>query len=78
MMKAGKNFPDNVYPGARCARENSINSWENIQSCANSTEGSTLLKKKGEITDNFMKPLKSVPTIVFQQVKYSTLFEVFT
>lgn len=68
MMKAGKNFPDNVYPGARCAIENHISIWENIQQCANSTEGSQSLKKHGETTMAFQNPLISVPTVVF---KYS-------
>lgn len=67
MMKAGKNFDDNVYPGARCARENHISAWENIQQCANSTEGSILLKKQGETTMQFQNPLTSVPTVVFKQ-----------
>jgi len=67
MMMAGKNFPDNVYPGARCARDNHISTWENIQQCANSTEGSQLLKKHGEITNQFQNPLLSVPTVVFKQ-----------
>ncbi|XP_067616908.1 GILT-like protein 1 [Eurosta solidaginis] len=67
MMKAGKNFDDNVYPGARCARDNHISTWENIQQCANSTEGSFLLKRHGEATNQFQNPLKSVPTIVFKQ-----------
>jgi len=71
MMKAGKNFPDNVYPGSRCARENHINTWENIQQCANSTEGSQLLKKYGDATNQFQMPLLSVPTVVFNQ-KYDS------
>ncbi|TMW51357.1 hypothetical protein DOY81_003540 [Sarcophaga bullata] len=65
MMKAGKNFPDNVYPGARCARENNINTWENIQQCANSSEGNQLLMRHGQATMNFQNPLLSVPTVVF-------------
>jgi len=67
MMKAGKNFPDNVYPGARCARENQISVWENIEQCANSTEGSQLLKQHGDATNRFQMPLQSVPTVVFNQ-----------
>ncbi|XP_054747103.1 GILT-like protein 1 [Anastrepha obliqua] len=67
MMKVGKNFDDNVYPGGRCARDNHISAWENIQQCANSTEGSHLLKKQGEATDQFQNPLTSVPTVVFKQ-----------
>lgn len=67
MMKAGKNFPDNVYPGARCARDNHISVWESIQQCANSTEGSQLLKQHGDATNRFQMPLLTVPTVVFNE-----------
>ncbi|KAH8247685.1 hypothetical protein KR038_008212 [Drosophila bunnanda] len=67
LMKAGKNFPDNVYPGQRCAQENHINNWENIKTCANSTEGSILLRKAGETTQRLKEPLTSVPTILFNE-----------
>ncbi|XP_020715621.1 GILT-like protein 1 isoform X2 [Ceratitis capitata] len=67
MMKAGRNFDDNVYPGVRCARESNVRNWENIQQCANSTEGSHLLKKQGEITQNFQNPISFVPTVDFKQ-----------
>ncbi|KAL5285193.1 hypothetical protein ACFFRR_007130 [Megaselia abdita] len=66
LMRAGKNFPDNVYPGKRCAVESHINNWENIAQCANSTDGSQLLKSQGEKTFEFMNPLTSVPTVVFK------------
>lgn len=65
LMKAGKNFPDNIYPGERCARETRVNNWETIHQCANSTDGSILLKKNGELTNAFQMPLKSVPSITF-------------
>ncbi|XP_055852944.1 GILT-like protein 1 [Episyrphus balteatus] len=68
LMKVGKNFPDNVYPGAKCARENHINTWANIETCANSTEGSKLLQEQGKMTNAFQKPLTSVPTVVFKHV----------
>lgn len=68
LMKAGKNFPDNVYPGQRCATENHINNWENIKNCANSTDGSVLLRKAGETTQRLKEPLSSVPTILFNEV----------
>lgn len=68
LMKAGKNFPDNVYPGQRCATENHINNWENIKNCANSTDGSILLRKAGETTQRLKEPLTSVPTILFNEV----------
>ncbi|KAH8293038.1 hypothetical protein KR054_009465 [Drosophila jambulina] len=67
LMKAGKNFPDNVYPGQRCAQENHINNWENIKTCANTTEGSILLRKAGETTQRLKEPLTSVPTILFNE-----------
>lgn len=65
LMRAGKNFPDNKYPGEKCARENHINNWEVIATCANSTEGNQLLKKNGELTQVFQNPLESVPSVVF-------------
>lgn len=68
LMKIGKNFPDNVYPGAKCARENHINTWANIETCANSTEGSKLLQEMGKTTNEFQNPLESVPTVVFKHV----------
>ncbi|KAH8273094.1 hypothetical protein KR018_000651 [Drosophila ironensis] len=67
LMKAGKNFPDNVYPGQRCATENHINNWENIKTCANTTEGSQLLRKAGEATQRLKEPLTGVPTILFNE-----------
>ncbi|ALC46219.1 CG9796 [Drosophila busckii] len=67
LMRAGKNFPDNVYPGQRCAAENHINNWENIKTCANSTDGSQLLRKAGETTMRLKEPLTGVPTILFNE-----------
>ncbi|KAH8312150.1 hypothetical protein KR044_009600, partial [Drosophila immigrans] len=66
LMKAGKNFPDNVYPGQRCASESQVN-WENIKVCANSTEGSALLRQAGDVTMKLKEPLTSVPTILFNE-----------
>ncbi|XP_064552972.1 GILT-like protein 1 [Drosophila montana] len=67
LMKAGKNFPDNVYPGQRCAGESHVNNWENIKTCANTTDGSVLLRKAGETTQRLKEPLTSVPTILFNE-----------
>lgn len=75
LMRAGKNFDDNVYPGERCAREARINSWEMIQSCANSTEGSQLLKKYGDDTNMFENPLTSVPVVVYRDQKDAKVSE---
>lgn len=69
-MRAGKNFPDNVYPGRRCAVENHVNNWDIISQCANSTDGSQLLKRQGELTSQFQNPLVSVPTVVFKMVSF--------
>ncbi|KAM8706852.1 hypothetical protein ACLKA7_011019 [Drosophila subpalustris] len=66
LMKAGNNFPDNVYPGQRCAIESQIN-WENIKICANTTEGSILLRTAGDTTMKLKEPLTNVPTILFNE-----------
>ncbi|KAL9912640.1 GILT-like protein 1 [Glossina fuscipes] len=60
---AGKNFPDNVYLGANCARETHVSTWENIQQCANSTDGERLLMAHGQTTNAFQNPLISVRTL---------------
>lgn len=68
LMQIGNNFPDSVYPGKQCAEEVQIHNWDVIRECANSTDGSKLLQKNGELTDKFQSPLKGVPTIVFNDV----------
>lgn len=65
LMKIGKNFPDDMYPGEKCAAENRLENWQVIAQCANSTEGSQLLKKNGELTNALQMPLASVPTVTF-------------
>lgn len=67
-MKAGNNFPDSIYPGQKCARSIQLNNWDNIEQCANSTEGSKLLQANGELTAALNPPLTSVPTITFRHV----------
>lgn len=60
-------FKSGEFPGKTCAdRYDSIN-WETIEQCANSTQGSTLLKNYGEETYKLQKPLASVPTVAFRQ-----------
>lgn len=71
-MKIGNNFPDSLYPGKRCARDINLNSWDNIEQCANSTEGSKLLQGNGELTAALNPPLTSVPTITFRHVIFPT------
>lgn len=67
-MQKRNNFADSVYPGKRCAEEIKLNNYNNIENCANSTEGSQLLQKKGELTFDLKPALGSVPTIVFKHV----------
>lgn len=60
-------FKDGEFPGKVCAEQNEIHNWDTIAQCANSTEGSSLLKNYGEETAKLQQPLKSVPTIAFRQ-----------
>jgi len=66
LMQLAKNFPDQIYPGKRCAQEVHLENWEIIESCANQTEGSKLLQKNGELTSTLNPTLTSVPTITFR------------
>lgn len=58
---------DGAFPTKRCADEMKIDQWQQIIDCANSTEGSQLLKQHGDTTKKLQDPLKSVPTIAFKQ-----------
>lgn len=58
---------DGAFPGRLCAEDVKIEQWEQIKECANSTEGSVLLKKHGDTTNRLQLPLKSVPTVAFKQ-----------
>lgn len=69
LMKIGNNFADSIYPGKKCSREinpNQVINWDNIEQCANSTEGSKLLQKNGELTAGLNPALTSVPTVTFR------------
>jgi hypothetical protein len=66
LMQIAKNFPDQIYPGKRCANEVHLENWEIIEACANQTEGSKLLQKNGELTQTLNPTLTSVPTITFR------------
>lgn len=67
-MQLAKNFPDQIYPGKRCALEVHLENWDIIESCANQTEGSKLLQKNGELTFGLNPSLTSVPTVTFRHV----------
>ena len=69
LMKVGNNFADSVYPGLRCSREVKLSNWDVIDNCANSTEGSKLLQKNGELTSTLNPSLTSVPTVTFRHVR---------
>lgn len=61
------------FPGKRCAEENEIHNWDTIEQCANSTEGSSLLRQYGDETSQLQKPLNSVPTVTFRQAFDSSI-----
>lgn len=61
-------FKSGEFPGKSCAEALEIHNWETIQQCANSTEGSSLLKNYGDETQTVQKgPIQSVPTVVFRK-----------
>jgi len=66
LMQLTKNFPDQLFPGKRCAQEVHLENWEVIEACGNSTEGSKLLQTNGELTHSLKPSLTSVPTITFR------------
>lgn len=70
-MQLVKNFPDQIFPGKRCAQQFKLENWEVIEACANQTEGSKLLQKNGELTQVLNPQLTSVPTITFRYVSLS-------
>ncbi|XP_031617056.1 GILT-like protein 1 [Contarinia nasturtii] len=75
LMQTWITFKDNVYPGARCAKELQLANWNVIEECANSTEGSKLLQDYGVRTQQLNPPLDSVPTIVFNHQTDKDLHE---
>lgn len=62
-------FPDQPYGqfARRCARDVQVKTYDSIEACANSTEGSKYLEQMGEITLKLMDPLKNVPTITVRE-----------
>jgi len=72
LMQSTKNFPDQLFPGKRCAQQVGLENWEVIEACANQTEGSKLLQKNGELTTILNPPLTSVPTITFRHQQDET------
>jgi len=72
LMQIAKNFPDQIYPGKRCAQEVQLKNWEIIEACANQTEGSKLLQVNGDLTTALKPALTSVPTITFRHQQDET------
>ncbi|XP_023019665.2 GILT-like protein 1 [Leptinotarsa decemlineata] len=64
MDKADKNAKV-VFPTKECATYNPVNNLGEIENCANHTSASNYLAMFGKLTDQVQNPLKSVPTIVF-------------
>lgn len=62
-------FPDEPYTqfARRCAKQVKVNTYDSIEGCANSTEGSKYLEQMGEITHKLQDPLQSVPTITIRE-----------
>lgn len=60
------SFPDQTFQIQSCGDENEVKNWKNIQECANSTDGSSLLKDNGMLTQALNPTLTSVPTILFR------------
>lgn len=62
-------FPDQPYGqfARRCAKDVMVKTYDSIEACANSTEGSKYLEQMGEATFKLMQPLKNVPTITIRE-----------
>lgn len=65
MNKTSKSVDGYDFPIGECAEIANVPNYVSIENCANHTVGSTYLAALGEETQQFQKPLKSVPTIVF-------------
>lgn len=51
----------------RCATTVGVKTFDSIEMCANSTDGSKYLEQMGEMTFKLMDPLKNVPTITVRE-----------
>lgn len=68
-MSKTSNFPDQPYAqfARKCAKDVQIDTYNSIEACANSTEGSKYLETMGEMTHKLQDPLQSVPTITVRE-----------
>lgn len=60
----------------QCAEENHIGELEAIITCANGTEGDTLLVEMGNLTQMLQPKLSSVPTVVFNNVSLECILSI--
>jgi len=63
------DFQDQPYGefARHCATKVQVKTFDSIENCANSTEGSKYLEQFGEETHKLQDPLKSVPTITVRE-----------
>lgn len=68
-MSRSGSFQDQPYAlfARNCARDVQVKTFDSIEACANSTEGSKYLENMGEVTHKLQDPLKSVPTITVRE-----------
>jgi interferon, gamma-inducible protein 30 len=68
MSRSGA-FQDQPYAyfARNCAKAVQVKTYDSIEACANSTEGSKYLETMGETTHKLQDPLKSVPTITVRE-----------
>lgn len=57
------------YPTRECAAQTNIAKADDVERCANSTDGATQLSNVGTLTLSLKPALKSVPTIIFDKVR---------
>ncbi|XP_060518229.1 GILT-like protein 1 [Cylas formicarius] len=65
MDKAERNGDQATFPTKDCAELNHVAVLDLINNCAHHTDASNYLANYGALTDAIQKPLKYVPTIVF-------------
>lgn len=67
MDKAERKGDEATFPTKDCAEINKVNNLNLIDNCAGHTDGSNYLANLGTLTNAVQNPLKSVPTIIFNQ-----------
>lgn len=68
MTKVDRESNPFLYPTRECAAATNIVKADEVERCANSTDGATQLSNVGTLTLSLKPPLKSVPTIIFDKV----------